>query len=88
MAITEYPSPCCETIGLILSCMSDIRLEKPWTRDEITNELREAIDIVLDLDPPEDLRAQVFNVAVQLTTQRVMRQQVGGVHLPPPGPLS
>lgn len=54
--------------------MTPPRLSRVWTRDELATELRDALGLVDELDPPEDLRVAVFNVACNGLLQRVADQ--------------
>lgn len=40
-----------------------------WTREQVTDMNREALAIVTDLDPPDDLRLEVFNCALRMIGQ-------------------
>lgn len=44
--------------------------ERLLTKDEAAADLRDALDVVAELAPPEELRAATFNAAVQLCTAR------------------
>lgn len=46
----------------------------PYERAEVGEALAAAVAIVLELDPPEDLRAQAFQFAAQALLMRQMRQ--------------
>lgn len=70
--------------------MSNLHVERMWPRDDVRDSLVEAAEIVTELQTEYQLSGELvvpaFQLAVQLVTQRAVRQQVGGVHLPP-GPL-
>lgn len=66
--------------------------QRPWPREEIVAALREALEIVEELEPPEDLRLQTFQSALLGVTSRaqpavtapghvILSRQLGG----PPG---
>lgn len=57
-------------------------MQRTWEADDVETDLRAALDLVVKLDPPDDLRAATFQFATQLLTQRAMRQTVGSVQLP------
>lgn len=50
--------------------MSLPQLQRTFDKDDATTELRDALAIVAELSPPDDLRVPVFNIAAQLLTQR------------------
>lgn len=52
-------------------------MERVWDADDVEPEIREALDMVDRLAPPDDLRLAAFQFAVQLLTQRAQRAQVG-----------
>lgn len=54
-------------------------LTKAWARDEIVADLRAALDIVAELQPPPELQALTFQYAVQLVTQVAARPGLAGV---------
>lgn len=52
------------------------QLQRTWDVAELTVELRDALAIVDELDPAEDLRLAVFTIAAQLLTQRAQVTQM------------
>lgn len=48
------------------------RLERVWSNGDAEAALREAVELVERVQPPDDLRPAVFNYAAQLVTQRVI----------------
>lgn len=48
--------------------------QRTWERDDVHVELKDALTIVAELDPPADLRVSVFTFAAQLLTQRAQVQ--------------
>lgn len=57
-------------------------LTKAWDRAEIVADLRTALDIVEELDPPSELAGLTFQYAVQLVTQVAARPGLGGITIP------
>lgn len=59
------------------------RIVRVHRSEDVQADLKTALDIVAELDPPDDLRVPVFQFVAQLVTQRVLEQ--GNVHpvLPP-----
>lgn len=58
------------------------QLEHTRTKDDVEQELRDALAIVAELDPPEDLRQLTMQYAVQLISQTAQRVGVaipGGI---------
>jgi hypothetical protein len=51
-----------------------VKLARTWQEDEVTKDLKTSLRVVEVLDPPDDLRLAVFNIAVQLVTQRIQVQ--------------
>lgn len=45
-------------------------LQRTWERDDVHVDLKDALTIVAELDPPPDLRVSVFTFAATLLTQR------------------
>ena len=41
-----------------------------YDREQVERHLRDALDIVADLDPPDDLRAQAFTLATTMLSQK------------------
>lgn len=55
--------------------MSLPQLQRTWSKSDVADELRDALAIVNELQPPDDLRVAVFNLAAQALMQRA--QTVG-----------
>lgn len=53
---------------------TEVALVRTWTDFQIARMLRGALDIVDELDPPDDLRLSVFASAVNLTGQMTPRE--------------
>lgn len=52
------------------------QLQRTWDHDDVVTELRDALAVVDELAPPDDLRVAVFNYAAQLLSQRAQVQQL------------
>jgi len=61
-----------------------IELVRTWTDVQVGSIIASALAVVEQLDPPEDLRAQVFATALNLGGQMAPRQS--GVVVAPPFP--
>jgi nucleotide-binding universal stress UspA family protein len=55
--------------------MTPPKLSRVWQRDELEGELKDALELVEALSPPDDLRVAVFNMAANALLQRVVEQQ-------------
>jgi hypothetical protein len=45
------------------------------TRDEVAEDLEAALELVVELDPPDDLRVAVFTEAARLLSHRTLVQE-------------
>jgi hypothetical protein len=55
--------------------MTPPKLSPVWQRDELEGALKDALELVEALTPPDDLRVAVFNMAANALLQRVVEQQ-------------
>lgn len=46
-----------------------VRVHRTWSDEQVTDMLKRALAIVLECDPPDDLRLATFGAAVNLTGQ-------------------
>lgn len=61
--------------------MTPPKLSRVWQRDELEGDLKDALELVEALAPPDDLRVAVFNVTANALLQRVVEQQPRAVAL-------
>lgn len=61
---------------------SEVTMIRTWSDSQIVRMLKGALDVVEELEPPDDLRALVFQSALTLTGQMAPRQS--GLVAPPP----
>lgn len=54
--------------------MTPPTLTRLWHRDELERELRDALDVVEALKPPDDLREALFTTAANALLQRIVEQ--------------
>ncbi len=54
---------------------------RTWSDSQIVRMLKGALDVVEELEPPDDLRVLVFQSALNLTGQMALRQS--GIVAPP-----
>lgn len=59
------------------------KLVKVWPREVIVESITDAIGIVTELEPPDDLRLEAFKAALQMTCQR--RAETSPVGIARPG---
>lgn len=62
--------------------MAGFRRTRIYGDDEVLDVMRVTLDLVAQLDPPEDLRALVFQSVVQLVGMTALEQTQSGI-LPP-----
>jgi hypothetical protein len=51
-----------------------VQFVRTWQEKDVTDDLAAALRVVEVLDPHDDLRLAVFNIAAQLITQRIQVQ--------------
>lgn len=61
---------------------SGLNLERVWEAEDVSAELKSALEVVAELEPPDDLRLAVFQLAAQALMQRAQVQHVGRAHVP------
>lgn len=59
-----------------------VRTERLWDAGDVQSDIADALRIVAELEPPEDLRAQVFSAAVQALMQRQVIAPASALGLP------